>query len=70
MRFGHKVKKLDAQIEQLELHLEELEVDEGIPPVEIPKTPRTAVEQAQRKPLPGHLPHEIRTHLPECPGKC
>ncbi|MBB5429530.1 TolA-binding protein [Paraburkholderia sp. JPY158] len=52
MQFGRKSEKLDRQIEQLELRLEELETDEGAAPVEIPKTPRAAVEQAPRKPLP------------------
>nr|WP_321943923.1 IS66 family transposase [Paraburkholderia tropica] len=70
MQFGRKSEKLDHQIEQLELRLEELEADEGAAPVEIPKTPRTAVEQAPRKPLPEHLPREIQTHLPESAGKC
>ncbi|KFX64003.1 transposase [Burkholderia sp. K24] len=70
MQFGRKSEKLDRQIEQLELRLEELETDEGAAPVEIPKTPRTAVEQTPRKPLPEHLPREIQTHLPESAGKC
>src|SRR6478752_5373178 len=70
MQFGRKSEKLDRQIEQLELRLEELETDEGAAPVEIPKTPRTAVQQTPRKPLPEHLPREIQTHLPESAGKC
>jgi transposase len=70
MQFGRKSEKLDRQIEQLELRLEELVADEGAAPVEIPKTPRTAAEQTPRQPLPEHLPREIRTHLPESAGKC
>jgi transposase len=70
MQFGRKSEKLDRQIEQLELRLDELEADEGAAPVEIPKTPRTAVERAPRKPLPEHLPREIRTYLPDSAGKC
>jgi transposase len=70
MQFGRKSEKLDRQIEQLELRLEELEADEGAAPIEIPKTPRTAAEQTPRKPLPEHLSREIRTHLPESVGKC
>ena len=62
MQFGRKSEKLDRQIEQLELRLEELEADEGAAPIEIPKTPRTAPEQSPRKPLPGHLPREVQTH--------
>jgi transposase len=70
MQFGRKSEKLDRQIEQLELRLEELEADEGAAPIEIPKTPRTAPEQVQRKPLPEHLPREIQTHLPASGETC
>ncbi|MGF6473159.1 transposase [Paraburkholderia youngii] len=70
MQFGRKAEKLDHQIEQLELRLEELEADKGAAPVEIPKAPRTAVEQAPRKPLPEHLPRDVQMHLPESAGKC
>ncbi|MFM0036039.1 IS66 family transposase [Paraburkholderia strydomiana] len=70
MQFGRKSEKLDHQIEQLELRLEELEADEGAAPVEIPRTPRTAPEQVQRKPSPEHLPREIQTHLPESYQSC
>ncbi|MBN3791836.1 IS66 family transposase [Burkholderia sp. Ac-20353] len=70
MQFGRRSEKLDHQIEQLELRLEELEADEGAAPVEIPRTPRTAPEQVQRKPLPEHLPREIQTHWPESRETC
>lgn len=52
------------------MRLEELEADEGAAPIEIPKTPRTAPEQAPRKPLPEHLPHEILTYWPESGETC
>jgi len=70
MQFGRKSEKLDRQIEQLELRLEELEADEGAAPIEIPMTPRTAPEQVRRKPLPEHLPREIQTHLPASGETC
>nr|WKF58035.1 hypothetical protein HUO10_002532 [Paraburkholderia busanensis] len=70
IQFGREWEKLDHQIEQLELRLEELEADEGATPVEIPRTPRTAPEQMQRKPLPEHLPREIQTHPPEPYQSC
>ncbi|CAJ0783648.1 IS66 family transposase [Ralstonia chuxiongensis] len=70
MQFGRSSEKLDRQIEQLELRLEELEADEGAAPIEIAKTPRTALEQAPRKPLPEHLPREILTHWPESGETC
>src|SRR5579859_7833446 len=55
MQFGRKSERLDRQIEQLELRLEELEADEGATPVEIPKATLTVPEQAPRRPLPEHL---------------
>ncbi|CAB3808234.1 IS66 family transposase [Pararobbsia alpina] len=70
MQFGRKSEKLDHQIEQLELRLEDLEADEGAAPVEIPKTLRTAPEQVQRKPLPEHLPRDVRTYLPDSAEAC
>lgn len=70
MAFGRSSEKLDRQIEQLELKLEDLEADEGATPIEFPKTPRTAAEQIQRKPLPEHLPREVLTHLPESGETC
>jgi transposase len=42
MQFGRKSEKLDRQIEQLELRLEDLQADEG----------------AGRKPLPDHIERE------------
>lgn len=70
MQFGRKSEKLDHQIEQLELRLEDLEADEGAAPVEVPRTPRVAPEQAPRRPLPEHLPREILTHLPDASEHC
>ncbi|MBB5405162.1 hypothetical protein QF000_000230 [Paraburkholderia atlantica] len=68
MQFGRKSEKLDHQIEQLKLRLEDLEADEGAAPVEIPKTPRKAVEQTPRKPLPDICrARSVRT-CPNLPG--
>jgi len=69
-QFGRKSERLDHQIEQFELRLEELEADEGTAPVEIPKTPQVVADQAPRKPLPEHVPREVRIHLPESAEKC
>jgi transposase len=72
MQFGRKSEKVERQIEQLELKLEELEANrsEQAPPLEQPSpTPRTAGKPA-RRPLPPHLPREVKTHEPEqqcCP---
>ncbi|GCB06436.1 hypothetical protein PSUB009319_40670 [Ralstonia sp. SET104] len=55
MQFGRSSEKLDHQIEQLELRLEELDADEGAAPIEVPKTPRTA-------PVFATKPHVKRRH--------
>lgn len=70
MQFGRKSEKLDRQIEQLELRLEDLQADEGAAPIKIPKAKRTAPEVAQRKPLPEHLPRDTHTYLPESAVRC
>ena len=70
MQFGRKSEKLDRQIEQLELRLEDLQADEGAAPIEIPKSARTAPEVPQCKPLPEHLPRDTRTYLPESAERC
>jgi transposase len=68
--FGKKSEKIVVQLEQLELHLEELESSqaekeaavERITQIEEPKA------RPRRKPLPEHLPREVITHLPQ--GDC
>jgi transposase len=70
MQFGRKSKKLDYQIEQLELRLEDLEANEGAAPVEVLRTPRATPEQAPRRPLPEHLPRKILTHLSDAIKHC
>lgn len=78
MQFGRKSEKLDRQIEQLELWLEDLES------AQLAKAPllndshhqTTTAHMPRRKParrpLPDHLPRETQMHAPEqtaCP-KC
>jgi len=70
MQFGRKSERLDRQIEQLELRLEELKADEGTTPVEIPDATLTVPEQAPRRPLLEHLPRDVQTHLPKSREKC
>src|ERR1700688_3372741 len=80
MQFGRKSEKLDRQIEQLELRLDELQATQA----ENTAASQTAVRVAPianvaakpaRKPLPEHLPREVRTYLPkqaacpDCGGK-
>jgi transposase len=75
MQFGRKSEKLDRQIEQLELRLDELQATHA----ENPEASHTPAEFAlvasvaakpARKPLPEHLPREVRTYPPKqaaCP---
>ena len=70
--FGTKSEKIVIQLEQFELELEEMEATqaaaeaavERISPDKEPKS------RPERKPLPDHLPREVRTHAPSrdcCP---
>jgi transposase len=75
MQFGRKSEKLDRQIEQLELRLDELQAT----PAEntaASRTPEVVAPVANvavkptRRPLPEHLPREVRKYLPKqaaCP---
>jgi transposase len=65
MQFGRKSEKIDRQIEQLELRLEDLQTDDGAAAVESPK-PRRAEggKSTGRKPLPDHLPRRDIVHQP------
>ena len=73
MQFGRKSEKLARQIEQLELQLDELETAQAEEAMASP-TPgtaeRAASERPARRPLPAHLPREVRKILPKeaaCP---
>jgi transposase len=73
MQFGRKSEKLDRQIEQLELKLEDLEsnrVEPTLPATRVPSSPESPSPRPARRPLPEHLPRQIRTHQPQhqaCP---
>jgi len=85
MTFGRSSEKLNRQIEQLELQLEELQSDRGAEdPSDTTKftllTAATDQKHSQenkpaRRALPTHLRREVQTHLPEtqacphCQGK-
>ena len=68
MQFGQSSEQRAAEIAQLELTLEDLEVNgsdhaEAVP---IPSTEATVSTLPKRKPLPPHLPRETITHTPAC----
>src|SRR5271154_2711294 len=76
-QFGRSSEKLDRQIEQLELQLEALQVNDAEIVAAMPEeiTGVEAVDRSVRRPLPAHLPREVRTHAPkleacpDCGGK-
>jgi transposase len=77
MQFGRSSEKLDRQIEQLELQLEALQVNDAEIVAAMPEKIASVepVARSVRRPLPAHLPREVRTHLPkvaacpDCGGK-
>ena len=71
MQFGRKSEKLDHQIEQLELQLEDLQADDSEAEREMPATDAAPRRRTPRKPLPDHLPRDLKMHLPPddaCPA--
>jgi transposase len=73
MVFGNKSEKVVLKVEQLELHLEEMESARAELETAIEATaPQSEVQKSARKPLPEHLPREVATHLPqdECCTEC
>lgn len=79
LQFGRKSEKIQREIEQLELQLEDLEAGNA---EKQEKTERTLAPEAAavfaaatrkpaRRPLPDHLPREVQVHAPEekgCPA--
>lgn len=71
MQFGRKSEKLDHQIEQLELQLEDLQADDAEAEREMPAADSAPRKRAPRKPLPDHLPRDVKVHMPAsivCPA--
>jgi transposase len=76
MQFGRSSERLDRQIEQLELRLEDLQSGEAEDaaraeaetPAPVPRDPPKA--RAKRKPLPEHLPRRDVVHQPAGDGAC
>ncbi len=69
MQFGRKSEKLDHDILQLELRLEELLADEGVPQIGKPSVPVNR-PSGKRTPLPPHLPRDVQFHLPADAQAC
>ncbi len=77
MQFGRSSEKREFQIEQLELRLEELEARRTKETAAVKESapPSTALVRPVRRPLPDHLPREVRKVLPkqeacpDCGGK-
>jgi transposase len=74
MPFGRRSEKLDRQMEQLELRLDELQTAQAETRADSPSPEATerAADSAKpvRRPLPSHLPRQGRTILPKetaCP---
>lgn len=73
MQFGGKSEKLDRQIEQLELKLEDLEshcTEPASPTTSTPWSAESPSPRPARRPLPAHLPRQTQTHQPQqrsCP---
>ena len=68
-RFGRRSEKLDQQLSQLELMLEELQSTQAEAVADQP--PKRDISRPRRRPLPGRLPRETQTHAPEvdaCPA--
>jgi len=61
-RFGKQSEKLDEQIHQLELMIEDLETTASPPPAPETDAPVDKPERKKRKPLPEHLPRETIEH--------
>ena len=65
MQFGRSSERLDRQIEQMELCLEELQTAQAdLPSAAMPRTEEKA--KPLRRPLPEHLPREHVVHEPSC----
>jgi transposase len=68
MKFGRSSEQLDEQIAQLEFSLEELEANAASLPT-APTKPESADSRTARKPLPEHVPRELKVHEP-LSGNC
>lgn len=78
MQFGPKSERIERQVEQLELELEDLECSKAAQLEELERKLEpaqagvlAAVRKPVRRPLPAHLPRQVETHVPseqDCPA--
>ena len=70
MQFGKSSEKIDREIAQLELQLDELHEDGGQTAATSPAAVQAFISHAPekpcRKPLPDHLPRQEEVHEPAC----
>jgi transposase len=69
-RFGRRSERLDQELGQLELMLDELHSAQAEALADVPQKP-DAPQRPVRRPLPAHLPREVHTHAPDetaCPA--
>ena len=75
MLFGAKSERVEREIEQLELKLEEMETVRAERAVAQRTSLNDDAAKPSRRPLPEHLPREVHTHMPtahacpECGGE-
>jgi transposase len=75
MLFGAKSERVEREIEQLELKLEEMETVRAERAVAQRTSLNSDAAKPSRRPLPEHLPREVHTHMPtaqacpECGGE-
>lgn len=71
MLFGQKSEKLQHQVDQLQLELEDLYLTQAVRhEAKAPAAPQVERQAPARRPLPEHLPCDIIEHLPDatcCP---
>lgn len=64
MQFGRSSERLDKEVEQLELRLEELQAQAELDVVRAGASPEK--RKPVRQPLPAHLPREQVVYAPDC----
>ena len=71
MQFARKSEKLNHQIVQLELQLEDLPADEAEAVRDMSAADQAPRKKSVRRPLPGHLPRDEKVYAPwadACPA--